>query len=73
MNTLKKILFTTVLIIGCSLFAFGQSNDDKKQDPPPKKDVPKIEPKDKPPPTPTPKPKPNLVEAGLEVRVKIDL
>ena len=67
---LKKILFTTILVVGCSLFAFGQSSDDKKQTPP-KENPPKIEPKPKPTPTPTPK-KPNLVvEIGSEAKVII--
>ncbi len=67
---LKKILFTTILVVGCSLFAFGQSSDDKKQTPP-KPDPPKVDPKPKPTPTPTPK-KPNLVvEIGSEAKVII--
>lgn len=61
---LKKILFTTFFVFGCSLVAFGQKND-----PPPKKDPPtiKIPPKPTPTPTPTPK-KPNLVEVGSEAK-----
>lgn len=65
---LKKILFTTILVVGCSLFAFGQSSDDKKQTPP-KPEPPKVDPGKKPAPTPTPTPKkPNLVEVGSEVK-----
>jgi len=60
MRKLKALLFTAILAIGCSLVAFGQNNDDKKQTPP--KDKPptiKVEPKETPKPTPTPTPKPN--------------
>lgn len=55
MKTLKKILFTLGLLIGCSLVAFGQ-NEDKKE-PPKKVNPPTINPvdKDKPKDSPTPK------------------
>lgn len=68
---LKKLLFTTVFVIGCSLAAFGQSSDDKKQTPPKEKPpVIKVEPK--PTPTPTPK-KPNLVELSVEAKAVITI
>lgn len=61
---LKKLLFTTILVIGCSLFAFGQQDDGKK--PPPKENPPKIEPKPK--ETPKPTPKPNSEVVSLEAK-----
>ena len=69
MKILKKLLFTTILVIGCSLFAFGQQNDGQKDPPPPKRDPPKIDPKPKETPKPTPKPKnPNVIIVGLEAK-----
>lgn len=64
MKMLKKLLFTTILVIGCSLFAFGQQDDGKK--PPPKENPPQIDPKPK--PTPKPTPKPNVIIVSLEAK-----
>ena len=55
MKMLKKTLFTLILLVGCSLVAFGQSND--KKDPPPKSGKGPVVPV-KPKETPTPKPNP---------------
>jgi hypothetical protein len=41
MKMLKNLLFAMVLLVGCSLVAFGQSNDDKKN-PPPKDNPPTV-------------------------------
>ncbi len=41
MKMLKNLLFTIILMVGCSLVAFGQSNDNRN--PPPKEgEKPKI-------------------------------
>ncbi len=56
MKMLKNLLFTIILLIGCSFVAFGQKNDDKKN-PPPKENQPKI--KIVPKGTPTPPPNNN--------------
>jgi outer membrane biosynthesis protein TonB len=59
MKMLKKSLLTLCLLVGCSLAAFGQSNN-----PPPKPNPPTVpvEPKKpKPTPKPTPKPESQLV------------
>lgn len=65
---LKKLLFTTILVIGCSIFVFGQQDDTKK--PPPKENPPKIDPKPKETPKPTPTPKnPNVIIVGIEAKV----
>lgn len=77
MKMLKKSLFTIILLVGCSLVAFGQSND--KKNPPPKsgdKPVVPVEPKKNPPPTPKPTPtpkKPNsqLIDIGAVGQVLI--
>lgn len=55
MKMLKNFLFTLILLVGCSLAAFGQSNDNRGN-PPPKKDPPVVTPKPKETPKPTPKP-----------------
>lgn len=65
MKMLKKSLFTLILLVGCSLVAFGQSND--KKDPPPKSGkgpVVPVQPK-KPQPTPTPTPTPKKPNTNL--------
>ncbi|MEZ5344525.1 MAG: hypothetical protein R2681_03120 [Pyrinomonadaceae bacterium] len=47
---IKQLFFVAILVFGCSVVGFAQS------DPPPKPKPPVIEPKPK--PTPKPKPKP---------------
>lgn len=54
---LKGFLFTIILMVGCSLAAFGQTNDTGK--PPPKDKPPVVPVKPKPTPTPTPPKRPN--------------
>jgi hypothetical protein len=54
---LKNFLFTVILLVGCSLAAFGQSSNTPPKEKPPKV---KIEPKPAPTPTPKPTPKPTM-------------
>ena len=66
MKMLKNLLFTLILLVGCSLVAFGQSNDNRGN-PPPKKDPPvvPVEPKKTPAPTPKPQKPPKKPESQL--------
>jgi hypothetical protein len=49
MKTLKQLIFGLVMVVGLSLTAFAQKDDQKK--PPPKEGrPPKVEPQEKPPP-----------------------
>lgn len=55
MKMLKNLLFTLILLVGCSFAAFGQSNPPPKENPP----VVPVKPKETPKPAPKPTPKPN--------------
>lgn len=43
MKIIRQFLFVTVMIIGFSIAASAQQNQDKKKETPPKKDVPTID------------------------------
>jgi hypothetical protein len=53
MKTLKHLIYFTILMVGFSLTATAQKNDDQKNRPP--KDPPKIDPGGKPPKEDRPK------------------
>ena len=63
---LKNLLFTIILLVGCSLAAFGQSNDQT----PPKEKPPVVPIKPKETPKPTPKPTPKKPESEISVSLQ---
>jgi hypothetical protein len=62
---MKNLILTGVLLVGCSVVAFGQRNDGQEK-PPPKPSPPKVTIPPKPTPTPTPK-KPNGEETAVAI------